>query len=65
MDPAFSKKHCPFLIKSGNHKPGETPLQTTIHRQATSFCQSAECGMRAVEGSFPWLKDKLLLVRVA
>jgi len=32
-----------------------------ICKQATSFCQSAEWGMRAVEGSFPWLKDKLLL----
>jgi hypothetical protein len=45
VDSAFSKKHCPFLIKSGNHKPGETALET----------------MRAVEGSFPQLKDKLLL----
>jgi hypothetical protein len=62
VDSVFSKKHCPFLIKSGNCKPGETPLQTMIHRQATSFRQSAEWGMRAVEGSFPWLNDKLLLL---
>jgi len=61
VDSAFSKKHCPFLIKSGNRKPGETALETTIRRQATSFRQSAEWGMRAIEGSFPRLKDKLLL----
>jgi hypothetical protein len=29
------------------------------HRQATSLRQSAEWGMRAIEGSFPRLKDKL------
>jgi hypothetical protein len=61
VDSAFSKKFCPFLIKSGNRKPGESALETTIRRQATSFRQSAEWGMRAIEGSFPRLKDKLLL----
>ncbi len=58
---AFSKKHCPFMIKSGKWKPGKTVIQTTIHSQATSLRQSAEWGMRAVKGSFPRLKDKLLL----
>ncbi len=62
VDSAFSKKHCPFLIKSSNHKPGETALETMICRQATSFHQSAKWGMRAVEGSFPRLKDKLLIL---
>jgi hypothetical protein len=61
VDSAFTKKHCPFLIKSSNRKPGETALETTISRQATSFHQSAKWGMRAVEGNFPQLKDKLLL----
>ncbi len=60
MDSAFSKKRCPFLIKSGKRKPGETLLQTTIWRQATSLRQSAEWGMRAIQGIFPRLKDKLL-----
>ena len=60
VDSAFSKKRCPFLIKSGKRKPGETLLQTTIRRQATSLRQSAEWGMRAIQGSFPRLKDKIL-----
>jgi hypothetical protein len=59
VDSAFLKKRCPFLIKSGKRKPGETMLQTPIRRQATSLRQSAEWGMRAIQGSFPHLKDKL------
>jgi len=61
VDAAFSKKHYPFMIKSSEWKPGETIIQTTICSQATLLRQSAEWGMRAVEGSFPRLKDKLLL----
>ena len=60
VDSAFSKKRCPFPVKLGNHKPGESVLETTICRQATSLPQSAEWGMRAAQGSFPRLKDKLL-----
>jgi hypothetical protein len=60
VDSAFSKKRCPFMIKSGKRKPGETPMQSTIRRQATSLRQSAEWGMRAIQGSFPRLKDRLL-----
>jgi hypothetical protein len=59
VDAAFSKKCCPFLIKSGKCKLGETMLQMTICRQATSLQQSAEWGMRAIQGSLPSLKDKL------
>jgi len=61
MNSSYDLVCYPFLIKSGNRKPGETPLQTTIWRQATSFWQSAEWGMRAVQGSFPHCKDKFLL----
>lgn len=60
MDAAFSKKHCRFPIKSGKRKVGEIAVQTITQRQATSLRQSAEWGMRGVEGSFPRLKDKLL-----
>jgi hypothetical protein len=60
VDSAFSKKRCPFLIKSGKRKPGETRLERTVRRQATSLRQSAEWGMRVVQGSFPRLKDRLL-----
>jgi hypothetical protein len=27
--------------------------------QATSLCQTAELGMRALQGSYPWLEDKI------
>jgi len=60
VDSAFSKKRCPFLIKSGKMKVGESPAQRTIRQQATSLRQSAEWGMRSIQGSFPRLKDKLL-----
>ncbi len=60
VDSAFSKKRCPFMIKSGKCKPGKMPMQSTIRRQATSLRQSAEWGMRAIQGSYPRLKDQLL-----
>jgi hypothetical protein len=60
VDSAFSKKQCPFLIKSGKAKLGESPAARTLRQQATSFRQSAEWGMRAIQGSFPRLKDKML-----
>jgi hypothetical protein len=60
VDSAFSKKHCPFMIKSGKRKPGETARRTVTRQQATSLRQCAEWGMRAIQGSFPRLKDKLL-----
>jgi hypothetical protein len=37
VDAAFSKGRCPFMIKSGKHKPGETPRQTFVLQQATSL----------------------------
>jgi hypothetical protein len=60
VDSAFSKRRCPFMIKSGKRKPGETAGQTIIQQQATSLRQCAEWGMRAIQGSYPRLKDKLL-----
>jgi hypothetical protein len=42
VDSAFSKKRCPWMIKSGKERIGETNLQATIRIQATSLCQSAE-----------------------
>jgi hypothetical protein len=60
VDSAFSKKRCPWMIKSGKERIGETDLQATIRMQATSLCQSAKWGMRAIQGSFPRLKDRLI-----
>jgi hypothetical protein len=51
---------CPFLIKSGIEKVGETPTNRTLRIQATPLRQSAEWSMRAIQGSFPGLKDTLL-----
>jgi len=41
-------------------KVGEPPAERTICQQATSLWQSAEWGMRSIQGSFPRLKDKVL-----
>jgi hypothetical protein len=48
------------MIKSGKEKIGETIMQATISIQATSLCQSAKCGMRAIQPSFPHLKDQMI-----
>jgi hypothetical protein len=48
VDAAFSRRRCPFMIKSGKHKPGETPRQTIVCQQATSLQQCAEWDMRAI-----------------
>ena len=48
------------MIKSGKEKIGETIMQATIRIQATSLRQSAEWGMRAIQGSFPRLKDRMI-----
>jgi hypothetical protein len=60
VDSAFAKKRCPWMIKSGKEKIGETIMQATIRVQATSLRQSAEWGMRAIQGSFPRLKDRMI-----
>jgi hypothetical protein len=60
VDLAFFNKRCPFMIKSGKKKNGETMMQSTICIKATSLRQSAEWGMRASQGRFPRLYDRLL-----
>jgi hypothetical protein len=61
-DSAFSLKQCPFVIKSGKRKLGETPARRSVRRQATRLRQSAEWGMRALQGSFPCLKDQFIIL---
>jgi hypothetical protein len=51
------------MIKSGKERIGETEMQVTIRIQDTSLCQSAEWGMRAIQGSFPRLKDWMIFFR--
>jgi DDE superfamily endonuclease len=63
VDSAFSKKRFPFLLKSGlnfetiNHNTETYRDQLILNMQATSMRQCAEWGMRAIQSSFPRLKD--------
>ena len=60
VDAAFSLKRCPFLIKSGKEPSTNLADAVTIRdAQATSLRQSAEWGMRGLQGSFPRLKEKI------
>ena len=64
VDSAFGKVNRPFLIKSSQDylvltmptREGQR-LDLQQKRQATSMRQSAEWGMRAIQSSFPHLKD--------
>jgi hypothetical protein len=65
VDSAFSKRNYPYLIKSAqNGGVGETPEQfaanVRLNAEATSMRQSAEWGMRALQSSFPRLKDRFI-----
>jgi len=68
IDSAFCTAQFPFLIKSSqDYLTADDNLVTLeeqledlhIKREATSMRQSAEWGMRAVQASFPRLKDTL------
>jgi len=69
VDSAFSGTTLPFLIKSGQDKYTADPSCRTYEervaniakkKDATSMRQAAEWGMRAVESSFPRLKDTMI-----
>ena len=64
VDSAFGKVNRPFLIKSSQDylvstmpTREEQRLDLQRKRQATSMRQAAEWGMRAIQSSFPRLKD--------
>ena len=64
-DSAFCALTNPYIIKSGNILPADMEGELNhaeharrINAQATSARQSAEWGMRALQASFPCLKDK-------
>ena len=64
VDSAFGKVNKPFLIKSSQDylvstmpTCEEQRLDLQRKRQATSMRQAAEWGMRAIQSSFPCLKD--------
>ena len=59
VDSAFAQSRFNFLIKSSQTDPIDIP-QALLNREATSLRQSAEWGMRALQSSFPRLKDRLI-----
>jgi hypothetical protein len=61
VDSAFSKKRHDFLIKSSQTIDPETDdaQDYVVNTEATSMRQSAEWGMRAIQSSFPRLKDRM------
>jgi hypothetical protein len=60
VDSAFSARQYAFLVKSAKTvTPNLTNAQIQQNVQATSLRQTAEWGMRALQGSFPRLKDKI------
>ncbi|KAG9404967.1 hypothetical protein AC1031_004065 [Aphanomyces cochlioides] len=61
VDSAFCGSKFDFLIKSGQDLPATSDRRAVAQgRQATSLRQTAEWGMRALKGSFPRLKDRLV-----
>jgi DDE superfamily endonuclease len=62
-DSAFSARSYPFIIKSGttiNDDATTHGLEAEIAAEATSMRQSAEWGMRALQASFPRLKERFI-----
>jgi hypothetical protein len=62
VDSAFSQKRCRFLIKSGKEKAGKSEARRRLCQQATAMRQAVAWGMRAVQGSFLRLKDRVLFL---
>lgn len=61
VDSAFCKGLYPFLIKSSQDIPVSHDFDDVLLiRQATSARQASEWGMRAFQGSFPRIKDRLV-----
>lgn len=61
VDSVFSKRDNKFLIKSSQDifMNSGRMHEITEARQATSARQAAEWGMRALQGAFPRLNDRL------
>jgi DDE superfamily endonuclease len=60
IDSAFCSVNNPFMIKSSqNVLAAHNAEQVRLQAEATSLRQAAEWGMRAIQGSFPRLKDRI------
>ena len=61
MDSAFASNMYEFIIQSSQNIPVTEGRQAMLlGQQATSCRQSAEWGMRGLQGSFPRLKDRII-----
>ena len=62
VDSAFSLATKDFMIKSSQQDPIDRgPEGVLVNRNATSVRQLSEWGMRMIQGSFPRLKDNMIL----
>jgi len=60
LDSAFSAMKAPCLLKSsGDVTKAKSPVEVRRISQATSVRQASEWGMKAIQGSFPRVKDIL------
>lgn len=65
-DSAFAASRAPYLIKSAqtlnleNNDRNEFARQVQVFDEATAMRQSAEWGMRALQSSFPRLKERFI-----
>lgn len=60
LDSAFASSKADFLIMSSEDlSKAKTAADVLVLRQATSLRQAAEWGMRAIQGAFPRVKDKI------
>lgn len=62
-DSAFARTNNNYILKSSQQPPTEgdnLAYQLSLYEQVTSMRQSAEWGMRALQSSFPRIKDRIL-----
>ena len=58
VDSAFARNRYNFLIKSAQADPIDME-EALLNREATAMRQASEWGMRALQSSFPRLKDRM------
>ena len=67
VDSAFMAVKKEHMIQSGQQIPLVVSTDHSVvrlHKEATQFRQSSEWGMRTLQASFPWLKDRMVYKEV-
>jgi len=59
-DSAFTSRRYPFIIKSARTLQSATNYEISLNEDATSLRQSAEWGIRGLQGSFPRLTEDIV-----